>query len=400
MFSPLSSSLSFRVLDIMMKIVFLGQKALLYSSYWFFGCFVKENTKLWVTGVTEIANITYNTASAFAEGYSVNLSTNQYYLTNDYNFNMKNFGVLNNLAMRLLAGPVLLGYLANRAKHFFYVGGTGFLLHLTDGRDFEFSFLKKRDKDIVACFCGSDIRSLKLSIAHAKEHDLEVMATYQMMTAPKLTTDRHEAYLKKIAASADTYADHIFTAPVDQISYLTRDVHPFLYFYPDERFAKNDAKFDDMTQIRIAHAPSSPFIKGTQIVRAAIKKLKIMGYNIEYTEFMNMPNAAVLAYLKDAHIVLNEFYAFMPSIFGVEAMASHCALLTSADRNMEPTLAEGANEAWFVTRYWEVFDHLKLLLDQPELIKPQADRGYDWAYVHCRTSQSRQRLQDLLQEAV
>ena len=111
---------------------------------------------------------------------------------------------------------------------------------------------------------------------------------------------------------------------------------------------------------------------------------------------MGESNSVVLKELRSAHIVLNQFYAFVPGLFGVEAMASHCALLTSADRAIEPTLPEGANDAWIVTKYWEIYENLKLLLDNRAELKSVADRGYDWAYKNCRASVSAQIVKDIV----
>lgn len=105
-----------------------------------------------------------------------------------------------------------------------------------------------------------------------------------------------------------------------------------------------------------------------------------------------MPNQKVVETLSSAHILLNQFYAFAPSVLAIEAMACHCAVLTSADADIEPCLAAGANKAWCVTPYWEVFDNLKRLLDKKELIKQYADSGYDWAYTNYRASESKRQF--------
>ena len=82
-----------------------------------------------------------------------------------------------------------------------------------------------------------------------------------------------------------------------------------------------------------------------------------------------MPNQVVLEHLKSAHIVLNQFYAFTPGLFGIESMANHCAVLMSADPNIETGLPQDSKDAWMITKYWEVYDNLKYLLDNPEKIK-------------------------------
>jgi hypothetical protein len=76
-----------------------------------------------------------------------------------------------------------------------------------------------------------------------------------------------------------------------------------------------------------------------------------------------MPNRVVLEHLKSSHIVLNQFYAFTPGLFGIEAMANHCAVLMSADPSIETGLPQKSKDAWMITKYWEVYDNLKYLLD-------------------------------------
>ena len=63
-------------------------------------------------------------------------------------------------------------------------------------------------------------------------------------------------------------------------------------------------------------------------------------------------------------------------------MANHCAVLMSADPSIETGLPQDSKDAWLITKYWEVYDNLKYLLDNPEKIKQYADRGYDFTYKH------------------
>ena len=151
-----------------------------------------------------------------------------------------------------------------------------------------------------------------------------------------------------------------------------------------------------MSRPVIVHAPTSPVIKGTPLVRAALKALKEQGYDFEYLELTNRSNAEVLAALDRAHIVLNQFYAFIPGIFGIEALAANAVLLTSADGTIEPTLPPGANEAWVVTPFWQVYDKLKAVLDNPDTMQSQADRGTAWVGEYCSRSVDRAHLLELL----
>ena len=73
-------------------------------------------------------------------------------------------------------------------------------------------------------------------------------------------------------------------------------------------------------------------------------------------------------------------------MIGVEAMASACALVISADEHEEPYLPAGSNDAWLVTKHYQVYDNLKLLLDEPERLEPLALYGQQWAKDHFSAS--------------
>lgn len=154
------------------------------------------------------------------------------------------------------------------------------------------------------------------------------------------------------------------------------------YMYDKNMFYYNKENYNNIKKIKILHAPSNPLVKGTPLVRATIKKLYLDGYNFEYIELQNMPNKMVLEHLKTSHIVLNQFYALVPGMFGIEAMANHCAVLMSADPSIETGLTQDSKDAWMITKYWEVYDNLKYLLDNPEKIKYYADNGYKFTYEH------------------
>ncbi len=378
--------------------MFQFQKALLFFSHALFSFFVKKGDALWVVGVDEIAANIRNIGNMLKPSITVSLTKNRFYNYN-YDFSFSSNSKMGQL-FRVFYAPLLLGYLMRKSDRFLYIWHSGFLLDAFDGRKFEFSFLQKHNKLICCFFVGNDIRSPRLARKNAQELGIEVTATYYDQVAPFRLTEAYENHKILIAASADQYADFIFNAPVDQISYLKRTTYPFFYIYPDDAFVRRDQKFTDLKLVKIVHAPSSPIIKGTQIVRAAIKKLTIEGYAFEYTELIGAPNEQVLSTLRDSHIVLNEFYAFVPGLFGIEAMAAHCALLTSGDPSIETSLPSDAAGAWMITKYWQIYDNLKYMLDHPEEVKLIADAGFEWAYKHWRYSVVKEQLQEILAQTV
>lgn len=383
----------------MVAMVYAFQAWLLHGSYVIFKVLRTRSAerKDWAVGLDEVAAHLHHISIALGSSVSVCLSKHPFYnYSYDYSLpakiNQKYFRYL----VRIIYAPILLGYLCHKVNGFFYVAGAGFLLTEFDGRNYELRFIKARGLKVVCFFCGSEIRSLKLMDELSIKLRRDVITTYQKIMQPELSSEYYEELRKKLAISSDRYADFIFNAPTDQISYIQRPTYPFINFYPDSDFKRNDAKFIEMNHVKVVHAPSSPLIKGTPLVRAAVKKLKLEGYAFEYRELIGVKNNEVLDALSQAHIVLNEFYAFVPGQFGLEAMASHCALVTSADDRIETSLSPGANAAWMVTEYWNIYDNLKRLLDDHALIKQYADAGFAWASEHCSYQKSAVRLKAVL----
>lgn len=379
--------------------IFQVQKVILYGSYFFHSLFVKSKKDTvssisWVVGVDEIAALNKYISLSLAGSFSVNLGVNRFY-DFSYDYALAQSSIFPNLK-RYLLPPYLLGRLVHYSDGFFYIYSNRFLLSQFDEGEWEFSFLKQRSRKVVLCYVGSDIRSPKIAMELSKKRGDEVTANYYFLTKPHFLTDRHEATLIKRCKVSEKYADMIFSASIDQVSYFSKPTYPFLYFYPDRLFVKKTDKFNELKQVKVVHAPSSPITKGTQLVRSAIVRLKKEGYQFFYYEIIDCSNDTVLQVLSDAHIVLNEFYGLVPGMFGVEAMAHYSALMTAADETIETDLPSGSNIAWLTTKSYEVYDNLKYLLDNPGEQKSYAERGYQWALEHAALSVSGKKLQKLL----
>lgn len=364
------------MIDFIKNIIYILQKILLFISYYSNKIFYQKYNKIdWVIGVDEIAKFISLLKGILPNSYTISFSKNKFYEL-EYDFSIKETNKYLRYIYRIFLGPILLGFLMNKSNKFWYIGSTGFLIN----REYEFKFLKSKNKKIVCMFLGSEIRSPKLMLELYKKLDLDGFINYMANINNDFLLNKYDNKTKNIAKIADLYADLIFNAPTDQRSYLKSKQYFPNYFYDKGNFHFNENKFLFKTKIKILHAPSNPIIKGTPLVRAAIKKLKMEGYDFEYIELQNIPNSVVLEHLKNTHIVLNQFYAFVPGMFGIESLANHCAVLMSADMNIETTLPQNSKDAWMITKYWEVYDNLKYLLDNPEKIKYYADNGYKFAY--------------------
>jgi len=297
---------------------------------------------------------------------------------------------------RSIVGPLLLGYLVTRAQGFIYIGSGGYLLSEVDHRDFEFSFVKRHAR--LCCYwTGNDIRSNVLMHEMERKTGEPNTSTYQGFVSPYLETPLYDETKKAIALVADRYADVMFSFPTSQRSYLRTRPETPMYFYPDDKIIADLEKHDDpIIRPVVVHAPSSPIGKGTPLVRAAVTQLVEEGYDLEYVELTGVSNQVVLSTLRRANIALNHFYGSQPGVFGVEAMAAGCVMLTSADETVETRLPPHSNQAWVVTKHHQLYRRLREVLDAPESWHAQASRGIEWVRANATASHSGKRLRSIL----
>lgn len=354
----------------------------------------------WVVGPYETAGIVHQLAGVIPSAISVVLARHPFYsFPYDWEPRTRNFPGAAQIRVWFLS-PWKLGQLATRARGFVYVSGEGFVHSAYDERHYEFRFLHRHGIRIVCYFTGNDIRSPRLMRELEQQSGRPNLGTYLGEVNRVFDSDGYDRVKMRIAEAANLYADVVFNADVDQRSYLSRPSHPFLYFHADDDVTDDFTKFDDFTRPVVVHAPSSPILKGTPLVRAAVAQLRDEGYEFEYVELIRVSHDEVRAALRGAQIVLNEFYAFVPGVFGVEAMAAGCALLTSADETIERDLPPGSNNAWSVTQHHQIAANLRTLLDDPARARQLAISGRDWVREHAVASVSGATISRLLAEAL
>ncbi|WP_345882552.1 hypothetical protein [Shewanella algae] len=373
------------------------QLAIAAVTFFMLRLLINRPQKGYIVVGAETSSILKNISQALPGAISVNLAPNPFY---DFNYDYELYprkGVFK--FIRLIKRAYYLGLFSAKYKKFIYLGSGALVSPYIDGREGEFNFLCKRKNEVICYFLGSEIRSFKLMLEFGDRMQIDLITTYQSISSPDIASIEQEHRRMLLGLVADNYASKIFNPSVDQMAYIKRECLPFYYFVPDELFdTANFDKFDNPNEIIVLHGPSSPLIKGTPLVRAAVKKLKEEGYRFNYLELINVPHVKVIDSLKNAHVVLNEFYAFVPGVFGLEAMACKCALLTSGTRSIEGSLPEGADSAWLVTPYWNIYENLKFILDNPVEMKRQAQRGFEWSYRNYLSSISSKKMRDYIDD--
>jgi hypothetical protein len=319
---------------------------------------------LHVIGVTEQCSILLNLKSLFNNDSVVVCINKDPFVRYDYDIDISG----ESFAKKYCLSGFLFGKLAKNARSFIYLWSDGFTLN----RESEFKFLYKHKIPIICIFIGSDIRSRKLFLEYCRKIDFN---TYVEYDKPEIfLSDKYDAFNQTLAAQADKYASIIFSHPIDQMSYLKSKQWHFPVIIDRNLFSFNEKKFLKMP-VKILHAPSSPVLKGTPLVRSVVKMLKSEGYDFLYKELINVPHEDVIMELNKSHIVLNQFYTILPGVFGLESMATGNAVLMSAKVDCYPYKF---NNAWYETEDWQLYYNLKFLLDHPEKIIEYARNGYEY----------------------
>lgn len=374
--------------------VFRVQKVVALVGYGLARPFARVRPVSWLVGVHELASMVIQLGQALPGSVTIVEKPHAFYGAR-YDVVIERGSGRWNSVRNFLLGPWMLGSIAARAQGVVYVGERGFLHAADDEREWEFRFLRSRGRHAVVVFTGNDIRSPELMTRFAEETGFDNIGAILKRQGAPFDTEVYETVRRRRAEICDRHASAIFTAPVDQLSYLTSRTLPFPYLYPEANFAGDQRKFDELEEIRIVHAPSNPVLKGTAVVRTTMQRITEEFSNVTYIELTDVDNETVRKILADAHIVLNQFHAYMPGVFGIEAMAHRCVMVCSADPSVEPAL-EGAEGAWVIASPDTLLESLSSLLRDPTALARQADRGYLWAREYASENGRGARLQSEL----
>lgn len=350
----------------------------------------------WAIGPVEIAGVARSISGVLEKSKTFFVSRHPFYKPTKARRSWVSSGFLKNLSL-LFWGPYCLARVSAQFKGAVYVGNLGYLVSRTDQREKEFQFLRHYGQKIVCVLTGSDIRSVSSMLRDAEESGMENIATFLALASPQLATELHERVIEERCRVINKYSNLIFTSPFDQKSYLRKDSKTITPFLPAEQFSNDMGKFFEPEKLIVVHAPSSPVIKGTPLVRSAVKRLKQEGFEFEYVELQDVANSEVIDHLRRAHVVLNEFYAFVPGVFGIEGLANTCVVLTRASHVHDPSIPGNPNGAWIPTEPDEVYDHLLWVLKNPTKLATIAIAGHKWALDYAHENSGGQRFADELE---
>lgn len=355
------------------KLAFHLQRLLALNAYFLF--FLVMPSGKWAAGPDEISGLT-DRASRHTPGLvKVLLSSGPFNWSQDRNFLARG---LRSRVAKFAAGPLMLAYIARKFQGVLYFGKAGYLISSSDQRDWEFGFLAKRGVKVSAFLTGGDIRSPELSFVAVTKHIPEAISEYLPLVIPDFDSARVEAEQKRVAQVIDRHATAIVNAPLDQASYLQRETEDFMYFADINSFQQ----FPPLDQggWRIAHIPSRPILKGTQVIRAALRELERQGVRFQYLEVHGEESSSVRTAIASSHIVVNELYSLLPGMLGIETLEMGRVLVTSAPIGVEAcTRSAIGTRPWIEAHSLNLADKLAVLLQGDwESMNQQAIAGWTW----------------------
>lgn len=326
----------------------------------------KKGRKVFV-GCRDVANNFKFTKDVFGpEAITVSKSRHLFYdYTPDVRFPFYAHNGYPYELFKMIIAPFILLYCVWVCQIFIYFWNEAILLD----RSFEFRMLKKKNKIIIVRYVGCDIRHWEPAF-----QELEYKGIFHVCSLCKEAfSERCNKKLKqKTAEESDKYADLIYSN-VGMPSFIKRR-------YKTTRIPLDlqdyEYSFTCNSVPQIVHAPSNPILKGTPIVRLAIKKLEQEGYKFNYIEITHKRNKEVLRELIRSQIAIDQLGGCGTSLFALEAMACGNVVLGVANIEKNPTIPK---ECPIINiNPLKILDELKKTLDTPEKWRNLAERGREY----------------------
>lgn len=181
----------------------------------------------------------------------------------------------------------------------------------------DLDYLKRAGKVVNLFFHGCDVRDSK-----------RIIAKYEYSACKECWPMACNANRNEIRRWADAHADNILVSTPDLLEFFERAVWlpqsvPVAAIQagagPERRPQRT--KPGRGARIRIAHAPSSPRLKGTHHVRQAVAELEAAGQPVELIELTGMAHGDVLKALAASDIVVDQLLIGAYGVVTIEALA-------------------------------------------------------------------------------
>lgn len=180
---------------------------------------------------------------------------------------------------------------------------------------FDLPFLKAYGRKIVYRFTGEDLR---IRSVHER---LNPYNAYRYGYATVIDETRQRKYLDFIAEFVDQF---VVQDPELNEYWPTARIVPRAIVLTDWAYCGPTNKDRPL----VVHAPSSPIVKGTPFVQAAIEALRDEGLAFDYREIVGMSHREASSLYREADIVIDQLHIGWYGVLAIEALALGKTVIT------------------------------------------------------------------------
>ncbi|CAN5806975.1 glycosyltransferase family 4 protein [soil metagenome] len=212
----------------------------------------------------------------------------------------------------------------------FLWGGTSLVVNNS-----EYPLLRALGKRIVSMFCGDDIRhhsSFDQQSAYLVKRKSCVPLKVLRQQGPEMFRNDPLSRPLRNLRIAERWSDLIISQP-NQSGLAVR---PYMHFFVPLNLSHYKEVIPGRDVPVVVHAPSNKSVKGTDMIFAALERLKSEGVPCEVRLLHGVSSNEVFPELAEADVVVDQLHVPLHGKLGVEAMASGCALADCNREECEP----------------------------------------------------------------
>jgi hypothetical protein len=195
----------------------------------------------------------------------------------------------------------------------------------------EYPLLKRLGKKIVTVFNGDDVRHWSAYSQQQAAVVKEGACVALQDLSETYRDDPLERPLQNIRM-AERWSDLIISQPNQSVL----AVRPYMHFFVPLDLSGYKCHTPGRETPVVLHAPSHKRVKGTEMILAALDRLKAEGVSFELRLLHGVSSRQVASELVEADVVIDQLHLPLHGKLGVEAMASGCALATCDREEIEP----------------------------------------------------------------
>ncbi len=222
----------------------------------------------------------------------------------------------------------------------------------------ELPLLKKLGKKVVYFCSGGDVRHWS---AYQQRYGIDLRSFEKSYDEPIVRTLQN---LRRLEA----YSDLILSVPNE----AELAIRPHLHFFVPVNLSQYQCLIPGREIPIVVHAPSLLTIKGSDLILSTLERLRSEGVCFELRLLHGVPNSRVLEELTNADVGIDQLYIPLHGKFGVEVMASGCALATCNREDKDPFPPN--RPIWHIEPA-NLYEQLKRLLTDRELRMQLAQKG-------------------------